>query len=102
MTVDNALDPDIAALRDADGDAFRARILLAVPVVTLLRLGSEFRAICRHAAFDEGIAYLDALANAMRARRHLGIIDSVALGATRVRLLYIADVTPGRADGVDS
>ncbi|MEP9389633.1 hypothetical protein [Mesorhizobium sp. KR9-304] len=87
--MNNALDPFIHRMRNAESDKERASILLEAPVFTLARLRGEFSALCRRAAFDEGPAYIDALIDALSRPRHIGDLggDHEAL---RVRLLYIA------------
>lgn len=86
------IDPDIHRMRNADGDAARAAVLLTAPVTTLARLSGEFRRLCRAAAFGEGEAYLDALAEALAARRHRGVIGgTMPLEGARMRLLQVMD-----------
>jgi len=92
--MNNELNPDVKAMRDAEDDAARAAVLLSAPVFTLMRWKDVFRRHCRKAAFDDGEAYLDALTDALSSRCHLGNFGSSALGAARIRLVYVAD--PGR------
>lgn len=89
------LDPDIAAMRAAECDAERAAILLTAPVSTLMRWRAAFRDLCRRAQFEEGEAYLDALALALTARRRRGEI--IGDGPAALRLVGVIEKA-GRAD----
>lgn len=89
-----ALDPDVAAFRDADSDAARAAILLAAPVSTLMRWKETFERSCRTVEFGDGLAYLAALAAAQKTRRHRGAYGTTALDGARQALLSLADSIP--------
>lgn len=88
----NTIDPHVLRMRDADGDAERAAVLLEAPVLTLLRWRPVFAHHCRRAAFGEGLDYLDALFDTLGKPRHRGNLAGTMpmAGATAV-LLRIAD-----------
>lgn len=87
-----ALNPHVRLMRDAESDAVRAGVLLTAPVFTLMRWRSVFTLHCRRAAFDEGVAYLEALAETLGKERHRGNLSGTMpmAGATAV-LLGILD-----------
>jgi len=87
----NELDPDVKAMRDAEGDAARAEILLSAPVRTLLRLREVFVGLCRRARFDEGEAYLDALRDSLDERRYRGVSGGVVLARATTTLLGVME-----------
>lgn len=89
--MNNELDPYVSRMRDAEGDAARASILLAAPVFTLMRLRREFTALCRSAAFDDGVDYIDALAQTLSEPRHIGVLANARHQAMRIRLLHVAE-----------
>ena len=88
----NDMDLFCRRMRDADGDAERAAVLLEAPVVTLLHWRPVFQYHCRRAAFGEGLDYLDALFETLGKPRHRGNLGGTMpmAGATSV-LLHIVD-----------
>lgn len=93
----NQMDPHVRAMLEAATDVQRSQILLSAPVFSLMRWREAFRQACRRAAFDEGVAYLDAWHDALSATRDRGGFRGVALEAAKMPLLYQID--NGRAPG---
>ena len=85
------LHPDIARMRGADSDADRAAVLLEAPVRVLMLWRQAFADTCRRAAFHEGVAYLDALADALTAPRHRGAVGTMALAGATTTLLGVIE-----------
>ncbi|TIM24729.1 MAG: hypothetical protein E5Y74_00600 [Mesorhizobium sp.] len=87
-----ALDPYIRQIRDADGDAERAAVLLTAPVFTLMRWRDVFTQHCRRAVFDEGVIYLDTLAHTLGQVRHRGnLAGTMGMASATTTLLGIID-----------
>ncbi|TPN43222.1 hypothetical protein [Mesorhizobium sp. B1-1-7] len=88
----NSLDRYVKAMRDADDDAARANVLLTAPVFTLMRWRDVFVTCCRRAAFGEGEAYLDVLADTMAKERHRGnLAGTMPMAGATATLLSIID-----------
>jgi hypothetical protein len=87
-----ALDPHVRLMRDAESDAARAGVLLGAPVFTLMRWRSVFSQHCRRAAFDEGVTYLDTLAETLGKERHRGnLAGTMPMAGATAALLGILD-----------
>lgn len=89
----NTLDPHIARMRAAESDAQRAGVLLEAPVFTLIRWRPVFVQLCRRAAFDEGVVYLDTLAETLAKERHRGnLTGTMAMAGATSTLLHVLDL----------
>lgn len=87
-----ALDPWIQQMRRAETDAGRASVLLTAPVFTLMRWKAIFRDCCRRAAFDEGVTYLDVLAETLSTQRHRGNLGgTMPMAGATTRLLGVVE-----------
>lgn len=91
------LHPDIARLRAAESDADRAAVLLEAPVRVLMLWRQAFANTCRRAAFFEGVAYLDAMADALAAPRQRGLVGTMALAGATTTLIGIIEQAPTAA-----
>lgn len=61
--------PIIRQMHEADGDAERATILLAVPDLVLAKYADVFVEACRRARFDDGEEFIAVRLSALRAVR---------------------------------
>lgn len=86
-----AMDPDIKAFRAAGSDVARAAVLLSAPIGTVMLWRENFVRMALAAEFKPGLAYLDALADAQRRRRHRGCHDTVELAAANTDLLGVIE-----------
>ncbi|MCV3209622.1 hypothetical protein OHD62_17410 [Mesorhizobium sp. YC-39] len=93
MTHSNdALDPFVRRMRDAESDAARAAVLLEAPVFTLMRWRQVFDLHCRRAAFGEGADYLAALAETLSKPRHRGnLTGTMPMAGAHSTLLNVLD-----------
>jgi hypothetical protein len=66
-------------------------VLLAAPVGTLLRWRETFERYAQAVGFADGLAYLAALADASRRRRHRGVMSTTELEGAKVKLLFLVD-----------
>lgn len=97
--MENRMDPHVRAMLDAGSDAERAGVLLCAPVFTLMRWREAFRQACRRAAFDVGVAYLDAWHDSLSNTRQLGAFRGDLLGAAKMPLLYLVHPLQPMAEG---
>lgn len=86
-----ALDPDIKAFREAESDAARAAVLVSAPIRTLMLWRETFVRMAAAVEFGPGLAYLEALADTQRRRRHRGCTDTVELSAANTDLLGLIE-----------
>ncbi|RWO90904.1 hypothetical protein [Mesorhizobium sp.] len=97
MTHSNdALDPYVRRMRDAESDAARAAVLLQAPVFTLMRWRLVFESHCRRAAFSEGEDYLAVLAETLGKPRHRGnLAGTMPMAGATATLLGVLEQAGG-------
>lgn len=79
----------VVAIRGAMSNQERAKILLEAPMLLLAGFPAAFYASCEAAGFDDGIAYLDALRNALSSARVFGEFGSMGLNGALSKLRYL-------------
>lgn len=88
----DALDPHVRLIRDAEDDAARAAVLLTAPVFTLMRWRTVFTQYCRRAAFEEGVDYLETLAETLGKERHRGnLAGTMAMAGATATLIGVIE-----------
>lgn len=88
----NDMLPIVRQMHEADGDAARAAILLALPDLVLAKHAEVFAAACRRARFDGGEEFVFVRAAALRAvRDRMGNLPAeTALHLAGLRKLMVA------------
>jgi hypothetical protein len=89
--MDNERNKFVSAMINADDDAARAGVLLEAPVFVLMRWRDAFARCCHHAAFDAGVAYLDAWHDSLSNTRQLGGFRGDLIGSAQMPLLYLVE-----------